>query len=435
MISQETRARVLRLHFAEHWPIGTVARELGVHHDTVRRLLAQAGVQQTLQSPRPSKADPYLGFMLETLRQHPDLRASRLYQMVKERGYDDRPDHFRSIVARLRPGRPAEAFLRLRTLPGEQGQVDWAHFGQVQVGRARRKLYGFVLVLSWSRRIFLRFGYDIGMPGFIRSHVRRAGAVGSARRAAGRGLGGVASGRPARSCKSGAVTPRWAGSPCGFGENVGLAEVGAGAYTVEVLLGGASGGLEAGSARPAVAGTMGDGGLDFLRALAVVDEEVDGRASRDVGCAQAGDRHRTAIIAASRAGVTMKSITFLAWSLAVGASLAACSSDGCAKDCPGPQSTVACKASAECSISGLCSFRAGDCNSGACGVCEPAVASDCKTSQFCTTLGGCDVFVLGSGRRECAPATDADCAQSETCKSQGNCKRATATEHAPTCTK
>jgi transposase len=178
MISQETRARILRLHFAEQWPIGTVARELGVHHDTVRRVLAQAGVQQALQSPRPSKADPYLGFMLETLRQHPDLRASRLYQMVKERGYDGRPDHFRSIVARLRPGRPAEAFLRLRTLPGEQGQVDWAHFGQVQVGRARRKLYGFVLVLSWSRRIFLRFGYDIGMPGFIRSHVQALATLG-----------------------------------------------------------------------------------------------------------------------------------------------------------------------------------------------------------------------------------------------------------------
>jgi transposase len=178
MISQETRARILRLHFAEQWPIGTVARELGVHHDTVRRVLAQAGVQQALQSPRPSKADPYLGFMLETLRQHPDLRASRLYQMVKERGYDGRPDHFRSIVARLRPGRPAEAFLRLRTLPGEQGQVDWAHFGQVQVGRVRRKLYGFVLVLSWSRRIFLRFGYDIGMPGFIRSHVQALATLG-----------------------------------------------------------------------------------------------------------------------------------------------------------------------------------------------------------------------------------------------------------------
>lgn len=172
MITQETRARILRLHHAESWPIGTIARQLGVHHDTVRRVLIQAGVPEAMKSPRPSKVDPYVPFILETLKQFPELRASRVYQMVKVRGYDGRPDHFRSVIARLRPRRPSEAFLRLRTLPGAQGQVDWGHFGVVQVGRARRKLYGFVLVVSWSRRIFLRFGYDIGMAGFVRGHVQ-----------------------------------------------------------------------------------------------------------------------------------------------------------------------------------------------------------------------------------------------------------------------
>lgn len=178
MISQEVRVRILRLHYAEKWPIGTIARELGLHHSTVRTALAQAGVPEALGSPRPRKVDPFVAFIVATLRQHPKLRASRLYQMVKERGYDGRPDHFRAVVARLRPGRPAEAFLRLRTLPGEQGQVDWGHFGVVLVGRARRKLYGFVLVLSWSRRIFLRFGYDIGMAGFLRGHVEAFARLG-----------------------------------------------------------------------------------------------------------------------------------------------------------------------------------------------------------------------------------------------------------------
>jgi hypothetical protein len=55
------------------------------------------------------------------------------------------------------PRKPAEAFQRLRTLPGEQAQVDWAHFGKLQVGRAERPLWAFVMVLSYSRRIFLRF--------------------------------------------------------------------------------------------------------------------------------------------------------------------------------------------------------------------------------------------------------------------------------------
>ena len=182
MISQETRARILRLHHVEHWSFATIARELAVHHATVRRVLAETGVPEALHSPRPSKIDPFVPMILQTLEKHPKLRASRLFAMARERGYDGQPDHFRHFVARLRPRRPSEAFLRLRTLPGEQAQVDWAHFGQLQVGRAQRKLYGFVLVLSWSRRIFLRFGFDIGMAGFVRGHVEAFAELGGAPR-------------------------------------------------------------------------------------------------------------------------------------------------------------------------------------------------------------------------------------------------------------
>jgi transposase len=116
-------------------------------------------------------ADPYMAFIVETLTKYPKLPASRVYQMVRERGYPGRSDHLRHIVARVRPRPPSEAFLRLRTLPGEQGQVDWAHFGKVTIGRAERVLWAFVMVLSWSRAIFLRFYLSAAMPSFVRGHV------------------------------------------------------------------------------------------------------------------------------------------------------------------------------------------------------------------------------------------------------------------------
>ncbi len=172
MIPHETRARIIRLHFGDGWPIGTIAKQLGVHHATVRAVLAKVGAPQALAPPRPSMADPFAPFIVQQLDKTPDLRASRLYDMVVERGYLGRPDHFRSIVACLRKPKPAEAFLRLRTLPGEQAQADWAHFGAMRVGNALRKLYAFVVVLAYSRFIFLRFGFDIGMAGFIRGHVQ-----------------------------------------------------------------------------------------------------------------------------------------------------------------------------------------------------------------------------------------------------------------------
>ena len=66
---------------------------------------------------------------------------------------------------------PGRRYLRLRTLPSEQCQIDWGHFGHIQIGHARRPLMGFVTVLSWSRQIFLRFYLDARMENFLRGHV------------------------------------------------------------------------------------------------------------------------------------------------------------------------------------------------------------------------------------------------------------------------
>jgi transposase-like protein len=124
-ISTDTQAQILRYYHAERWRIGTIATQLGVHHGTVRRVLTQAGLPRTSIAPRPSRIDPYLPFIRETLAQFPTLTARRLYVMVQERGYPGGPDHFRHLVALHRPRPKAEAYLRLRTLPGEQAQVDW----------------------------------------------------------------------------------------------------------------------------------------------------------------------------------------------------------------------------------------------------------------------------------------------------------------------
>jgi transposase len=171
MIAPERAAEILRLYHAEKWKPGTLARQLGVHHDTVRRVLAQAGQAPGFDSTRASMADPFVPLIEQTLEKYPTLRASRLYAMVRERGYAGGPDHFRHVVARYRPAPAAEAYLRLRTLPGEQAQVDWGYFGKRRSGRAERTLWGFVMVLSYSRQIFLRFFFGNAMANFLRGHV------------------------------------------------------------------------------------------------------------------------------------------------------------------------------------------------------------------------------------------------------------------------
>jgi len=170
-IDREREAEIVRLVLAEKWPIGTVATQLGVHHSVVRRVLERVGAPLPEQKPRPSMLDPYMPFVHETLEQYPTLPASRLWHMLRDRGYPGGESRVREVVARVRPRPKAEAYLRLSTLPGEQGQVDWAHFGTLQIGRAIRRLLAFVIVLSFCRKIFLRFFLDARMPNFLRGHV------------------------------------------------------------------------------------------------------------------------------------------------------------------------------------------------------------------------------------------------------------------------
>ncbi|MFA6315720.1 MAG: IS21 family transposase [Candidatus Paceibacterota bacterium] len=178
-ITPDLTAQILRYHHAERWPAGTISTQLNVHRETVMRVLTQAGVAPIVPTQRPSGVTPYMPFIEQTLKQFPNLTASRLYTMVVERGYGGRPDHFRHIIARHRPRPTAQAYLRLRTLPGEQCQCDWGHFGHIKQGQAKRPLMAFVMVLSWSRRIFLRFFLGAHMENFLRGHVQAFESWGS----------------------------------------------------------------------------------------------------------------------------------------------------------------------------------------------------------------------------------------------------------------
>lgn len=170
-IDKETETKILRYYLVEQWRTGTIATQLGIHHSVVDRVLSQAGMPKVERTSRGSMIDPYMPFITETLAQFPKLTAARLYQMARLRGYPGGPRQFRQRIAQCRPRPQPEAYLRLKTLPGEVGQVDWGSFGSVQIGAATRPLVAFVMVLSWSRHIFLRFYLNQQMENFLRGHV------------------------------------------------------------------------------------------------------------------------------------------------------------------------------------------------------------------------------------------------------------------------
>jgi transposase len=182
MISQEQKTKIRRLYYVEHWKVGTIATQLRLHHLTVRNALELDDKPAPPRRVRWSILDAYKPFIAETLREHPRLRATRLLEMLRQRGYRGSCNQLRRYVRTVRPARQQEAFLRLQTLPGEQGQVDWGSFGTHPVGRARRTLSCFVMVLSWSRGLYAHFFWDQQLETFLRGHVGAFEAFGGVAR-------------------------------------------------------------------------------------------------------------------------------------------------------------------------------------------------------------------------------------------------------------
>ena len=149
MIPPELEAEILRsprreVALRHHRPAAARASR----HRAAR---ARAGRGRRAARPPTLEVEPYLPFILETLEKYPTLtRLPPLRDGARAR-LPGGPDHFRRVIARLRPRPAAEAYLRLRTLPGEQGQVDWGHFGKSHRSAARAAAWAFVMVLSATR--------------------------------------------------------------------------------------------------------------------------------------------------------------------------------------------------------------------------------------------------------------------------------------------
>jgi len=170
-VSGEVESEIRVLFFGEHLPVGTIAAQIGVHEDVVRRVAGLLDPRPP-QPPRPRKVDLVTDFIAEVLERYPRLRATRLYDMVRPRGYTGAVRTLRKYVSEVRPKPRHEAFLRLTPLIGEQAQVDWAHVGEIDVPGGRRALWLFVMSLPWSRAMWGEFVLDLSVWSLLRSLTR-----------------------------------------------------------------------------------------------------------------------------------------------------------------------------------------------------------------------------------------------------------------------
>lgn len=171
MLSIETQAEILAKFYNDKRSTRSIARELGINRDTVRRIVLRRTVSESIAtSTRQSILDPFKSVVDGILLREPFCTSSAMLNQLRPMGYTGGITSLRSYVKKKREQnvRPRQAFLRLEFAPGEAAQVDWGEFGDVFGDGI--KIHCFAMVLAHSRLIYIEFTRSEKFEEFIRCH-------------------------------------------------------------------------------------------------------------------------------------------------------------------------------------------------------------------------------------------------------------------------
>lgn len=152
--------------------IKAICRMTGIARNTVRRVLRQR-LQAPFRTPRrASRLDPFRDYVKRRFEEC-QLSSVRLMEEIAPMGYCGSAVTLRRFLATLRSDRSSRGKLTVRfeTPPGRQAQADWAYCGRFPDSEGRvLGVYLFVIVLSFSRMLYIEFVNSMTLPWLIRCH-------------------------------------------------------------------------------------------------------------------------------------------------------------------------------------------------------------------------------------------------------------------------
>jgi transposase len=168
MIDYHRFCQIKDLHEHQGLNAAQIAKALALDPRTVSYWLAQEHFRPRTPRQHPSKLDPFKAQIVRLLERYP-YSAAQVFQRLREQGFDGGYSLVKAYVRTVRPRRQP-AFLTLAFAPGECAQVDWGAFGSVPVGQTQRRLSFFVMVLCYSRMMYVEFTVSQTMEHFLACH-------------------------------------------------------------------------------------------------------------------------------------------------------------------------------------------------------------------------------------------------------------------------
>ena len=140
--------------------IREIAGMLKLDRGTVSKYIIQPEAGSSRRPGRPSKIDPYREYIKEMVDQYPSIKAPVVLRKIQETGFDGEITIVRDFLRHLKDNSQKQAFIRFESMPGQQMQIDWGHFGSLVYGKSSRKLYALAVIESHSRLLYVVFTHS-----------------------------------------------------------------------------------------------------------------------------------------------------------------------------------------------------------------------------------------------------------------------------------
>lgn len=156
MLDKTTIFEIYRLDHLG-WSVRKISRALRVSRLTVKRHLDPKKSPGKRRS-KSRKIDAYRELIAQFIDEDPEVKAPVVLQRLEERGFLGRITIVRDYLHTLRgSSKKRTPFIRFESMPGEQFQIDWGHFGAISYGSTTRKLYALAVCEAFSRMLYVEF--------------------------------------------------------------------------------------------------------------------------------------------------------------------------------------------------------------------------------------------------------------------------------------
>ena len=154
--------------------IREISRRTGRSRNTVRKVLRHKAPEKKKRRQKVSILDDYKAF-LKSRYGETGISAVRLLEDITAMGYRGSVDTVRRYLKTIdeEETQSSKATVRFETPPGRQAQVDWAEIGQMPDDLGlMKKVYAFVMVLGFSRMIYIEFTRSMKLDVLMSCHKR-----------------------------------------------------------------------------------------------------------------------------------------------------------------------------------------------------------------------------------------------------------------------